>query len=71
MDNRAQEAAIEYRIVTETLFAVFVIFKLTGVIDWAWIWVCLPMLLNFVIILVLIILIKILEWYERKKRIKH
>jgi len=61
----------ELRTVAETLLIMFVIFKLTGVINWSWFWVFSPFWIILVIagILILAILVcKIIEGYKKEKK---
>ncbi len=41
------------------LFIVFLILKLTNVIDWSWWWVTAPLWIGFVIVIILLIIISI------------
>ena len=41
------EIGYEIRIIAQTLFATFLILKLTGVITWSWLWVLFPLIVTF------------------------
>lgn len=41
------EIGYEIRIIAQTLFATFLILKLTGVIAWSWLWVLFPLIVTF------------------------
>ena len=40
------EIGYEIRIIAQTLFATFLILKLTGVITWSWLWVLFPLIVT-------------------------
>jgi hypothetical protein len=56
----------ELRTVLEALLAVFVIFKLTGDIDWPWVYVLMPFWIPL-IISIFIMLWLIIVNYEKKR----
>lgn len=43
------------------LTIIFVVLKLVGVIDWAWVWVLSPIWISFIIFLVLVLIVIILR----------
>lgn len=45
----------EYMILTVTLFVVFLVLKLTGVIAWSWWWITAPIWIPFLIAVILVI----------------
>lgn len=45
----------KYMILTVTLFVVFLVLKLTGVIAWSWWWVAAPIWIPFLIAVILVI----------------
>lgn len=47
------------------LFVVFLVLKLTDVINWSWFWVFSPLILGFIFML---IIITINEWLKIKKQ---
>ena len=67
MGDFFESVIIECRIILESLFFTFLILKLTGVITWAWIWVCLPIIVPSIIALILIVLYFILNGIRRKE----
>jgi hypothetical protein len=78
MSNRKNNVVVSYGVgFTEILFLVFLVLKLTGVIDWSWWWITAPLWGGFGILLaiflvgcffiVLATLIKIIrDWYEQR-----
>lgn len=44
----------EWRIVLEAMLGVFVVLKLTGVIDWNWFYVLLPLLAPIILLIMLV-----------------
>lgn len=57
------------------LFVVFLILKLTGVIDWKWVLVCLPLIipvgaivLGLLIIGIVYLIVAIGEWIDARKQ---
>lgn len=45
----------KYMILTVTLFVVFLVLKLTGVIAWSWWWVAAPIWIPFLLAVILVI----------------
>lgn len=43
-----------------TLFVVFLVLKLTHLIDWSWIWVIAPLWIGFIIFILMILIIAII-----------
>lgn len=78
MSNRKNNVVVSCSVgFTEILFLVFLVLKLTGVIDWSWWWITAPLWGGFGILLgiflagcifiVLATLIKmIMDWYEQR-----
>lgn len=72
MGDFLENLIIECRIILESLFFTFLILKLTGVISWSWIWVCMPIIVPSIIALLLIALFLILNGVRKnKKEIQH
>ena len=68
MGDFFESMIIECRIILESLFFTFIILKLTGVISWSWIWVCMPIIVPSIIALILIVLYFILNGVRRKNK---
>ena len=58
----------EMRTVLESMLAVFVIFKLNGVIDWSWWWVTAPFTIPFTISLITAIAIGLPKYLKERKQ---
>lgn len=54
-----------------TLGLLFIIFKLTHVIDWNWFWVLLPVTWEFILLGVLIMILGAISWYEHSQNKKY
>ena len=70
MGEAAQDAIVEFRVVSETLFLTFLILKLTNVITWSWWWVCSPLLIVGGLILFFLISIIIIGLNEKRRKNK-
>ena len=55
-------ACTEFRIIMDSVLTVFIIFKLTGVIDWSWAYVLMPFWIPIVVA------IPIILWLITKKK---
>ena len=49
----------------EVLFIVFLILKLTGVIDWSWWWVTAPLWISFGLTIIIIIIAAIIMAFDK------
>lgn len=49
----------------EVLFIVFLILKLTGVINWSWWWVTAPLWISFGLTLIVIIIVSIIMAFDK------
>ena len=52
------------------LFIVFLVLKLTSVINWSWLWVTSPLWIPFVLCIVLILIYTIITIFVTKKQLK-
>lgn len=52
----------------EVILVVFIILKLTKVIDWSWWWVLSPILLTLIVVVLILIYIAIKVLWKRKQR---
>ena len=55
----------EFRTILESILAVFVIFKLTNVINWSWFYVLMPFWIPLVLVLISIMLRFILNYGKK------
>lgn len=53
---------------TGLLTIVFIVLKLTGVINWSWIWVLSPAWIHVLLIILVVIILKIAEYTMEKYR---
>lgn len=53
-----------YRVLT----IVFIVLKLTDVINWSWLWVLSPLWIEFIMILILVVIIELFQNNNRSKR---
>ena len=53
------------------LGVVFIVLKLTGVIDWSWWWVTLPFWAGFAIILLLVVAFFLVKWIFKLGGVKY
>ena len=67
MGEIVQNAVIEFRIICETLFATFLILKLTNVITWSWWWVFSPIWIICGIVLICLFLLLIIGFYGKRR----
>lgn len=44
------------------LFLVFLVLKLTGVVDWSWLWVTAPLWLGFVLVAAVVAILGLIIW---------
>ena len=51
---------------TGLLFLVFLVLKLTKVIDWSWLWVCAPLWIPIVVILIGAVILVVVDYAIRK-----
>ena len=49
----------------EVILVVFIILKLTKVIDWSWLWVLSPIWIGLIVVILILGYIAIREWIER------
>lgn len=49
---------------TGLLTIVFITLKLTGVINWSWLWVLSPIWISLTIVLLILLLIGIVAWFR-------
>lgn len=52
------------------LFIVFLVLKLTSVINWSWLWVTSPLWIPFALCIVLLLIYTIITVFETKKQLK-
>lgn len=52
------------------LFIVFLVLKLTNVINWSWLWVTAPLWIPFTLCIVLLLIYTIITVFETKKQLK-
>lgn len=52
------------------LFIVFLVLKLTSVINWSWLWVTSPLWIPFALCIVLILIYTIITIFVTKKQLK-
>ena len=57
----------EFRTVMEAVLTVFIVFKLTGVIDWPWIYVLMPFWIPLIMSIFVIMWILIVNYGEKRK----
>lgn len=50
------------------LFVVFLVLKLTGVIDWSWWWVTAPLWISFILTMLLLAVIGFGAWAVNQRR---
>ena len=65
MDNKGKSAGGGMGICS-VLTIVFIVLKLTGVIDWKWVWVLSPALIPLALIVVAFLLIGIVTYIDSK-----
>ena len=65
MDNKGKSAGGGMGICS-VLTIVFIVLKLTGVIDWKWVWVLAPTLIPMALIVVGLLLIGLVTYIENK-----
>ena len=65
MNNKGKSAGGGMGICS-VLTSVFVVLKLTGVIDWKWVWVLAPTLIPLALIVVGLLLIGLVTYIENK-----
>ena len=65
MDNKGKSAGGGMGICS-VLTIVFIVLKLTGVIDWKWVWVLAPTLIPLALIVVGLLLIGLVTYIENK-----
>lgn len=65
MDNKGKSAGGGTGICS-VLTIVFIVLKLTGVIDWKWVWVLAPTLIPLALIVVGLLLIGLVTYIENK-----
>lgn len=65
MDNKGKSAGGGMGICS-VLTIVFIVLKLTGVIDWKWVWVLAPTLIPLALIVVGFLLIGLVTYIENK-----
>ena len=54
MENKTEKIIVNYSFVS-LLAVAFIVLKLCGVIDWAWIWVLAPVWIPFALVLAIVV----------------
>lgn len=62
-----EESANEFRTVMEAVLLVFVVLKLTGVVDWAWIYVLMPFWIPLIISIFIIMWLLVVNYGKKRK----
>jgi len=57
----------EFRTVLESVLTVFIVFKLTGVIDWSWVYVLMPFWIPLVMVIPIILWKLIVNYGKGRK----
>jgi hypothetical protein len=62
-----EESANEFRTVMEAVLLVFVVLKLTGVVDWPWIYVLMPFWIPLIISIFIIMWLLVVNYGKKRK----
>lgn len=62
-----EESANEFRTVMEAVLLVFVVLKLTGVVDWSWIYVLMPFWIPLIISIFIIMWLLVVNYGKKRK----
>ncbi len=64
MDNKSSSGGMDFGSV---LTLIFIVLKLTGVIDWSWLWVLSPIWITLILVALCVIAYLLLEHHTEKK----
>lgn len=63
MDNEKSKSGTNF---LGFLGLLFIALKLTGQINWSWLWVLSPLWIPFVIVIIIAVIVSVVEYYNRR-----